>query len=84
MLTYADISYVSIRQHTSAYVSIRQHTSAYSSIRQHTSRSGASGLYGKESDQEVRGMEVWRGASVDRYNVGGVLKGHRSVGCGSN
>ena len=47
MLTYADIS----------YVSIRQHTAAYSSLRQHTSRSGASGLYGKESDQEVREME---------------------------
>ncbi len=34
MLTYDDVCYVSIRQHTSAYVSIRQHTSAYVSIRQ--------------------------------------------------
>jgi hypothetical protein len=31
------LTYVRIRQHTSAYVSIRQHTSAYVSIRQHTS-----------------------------------------------
>jgi hypothetical protein len=31
------LTYVSIRQHTSAYVSIRQHTSAYVSICQHTS-----------------------------------------------
>jgi hypothetical protein len=35
--SYKPVSYVSIRQHTSAYVSIRQHTSAYVSIRQHTS-----------------------------------------------
>jgi hypothetical protein len=31
------MSYVSVRQHTSAYVSIRQHTSEHVSIRQHTS-----------------------------------------------
>jgi hypothetical protein len=31
------MSFICIRQHTSAYVSIRQHTSAYGSIRQHTS-----------------------------------------------
>ena len=35
--TYADVCYVSIRQHASACVSMRQHTSAYISMRQHTS-----------------------------------------------
>ncbi len=37
---YVSISYVSIRQHTSAYVSIRQHTAAY--VRMYTEPPGGS------------------------------------------